>query len=329
MNSKNLIIFNKEEFSKLKKEVTKISRIGNVKLDSDEVALLKLPPKFAIRRNLNEIEMQTEIQMGMAKVRYQTHKEDLVRDIDDELDNEEIERNNKKRKKLNAEQIDELEHLEKLNAEGRRIFDPIGKCFDHGNKRATDLSENSKVNLPRPCDPQTESSIELLKRNILKSFKKCQRKYCNDKGEQKSNLTREEMRGLRKLRKRVQNNEILVLKTDKSGKLTVIDREQYTKMGIQKCSQDRKIDRCEHRSIERKINDHTKFWCRILNSGINHEHQDRIIKSKMSVSENAAPMYFLYKDHKIEGGYRPVVGGCNSDTLGLSNILSEAVESVA
>ena len=73
----------------------------------------------------------------------------------------------------------------------------------------------------------------------------------------------------------------------------------------------------------------TRFWCRILNAGINHEHQDRMNKSKLSKSENAAPMYHMFKDHKSEGGYRPVVGGCNSDTLGLSNVLSEVVESVA
>ena len=36
----------------------------------------------------------------------------------------------------------------------------------------------------------------------------------------------------------------------------------------------------------------------------------------------------MYKDHKLEGGFRPVVGGCNSDILGLSNILSELIESV-
>ena len=81
--------------------------------------------------------------------------------------------------------------------------------------------------------------------------------------------------------------------------------------------------------IERRINDHTRFWCIMLNSGVNHDHLDRIVKSKLCSSENAAPMYFMYKDHKVEGGYRPVVGGCNSDSLGLSNILSEAVESVA
>ena len=67
----------------------------------------------------------------------------------------------------------------------------------------------------------------------------------------------------------------------------------------------------------------------MLNAGSDHEHQNRIIKSKMSESENAAAMYDMYKDHKAEGGYRPVVSGCNSDTLGLSNMLSEAVEAVA
>ena len=39
-------------------------------------------------------------------------------------------------------------------------------------------------------------------------------------------------------------------------------------------------------------------------------------------------MYFMYKDHKNEGGWRPVVSGCNSNTLGLSNVLSDLVESV-
>ena len=36
----------------------------------------------------------------------------------------------------------------------------------------------------------------------------------------------------------------------------------------------------------------------------------------------------MAKDHKKEGGFRPVVSGCNSDTLGLSNALSEVVEAV-
>ena len=36
----------------------------------------------------------------------------------------------------------------------------------------------------------------------------------------------------------------------------------------------------------------------------------------------------MYKDHKSEGGWRQVVGGCSSNTLGLSNMISELLEAV-
>ena len=78
----------------------------------------------------------------------------------------------KRRKELTAEEITELEHLEILEAEGRRVFNPLDKVFDHSNKRVTDLDENCKVMLPRPCDQFTESSIEMLNRNIMKTFDK-------------------------------------------------------------------------------------------------------------------------------------------------------------
>ena len=161
----------------------------------------------------------------------------------------------------------------------------------------------------------------------MKSFESYKRKRCNEKGEQLSNLTKQEMRGLRKLKKRVKENEILILKTDKSGKIMPIKRELYEKLGKEKCKEDRKLDREDIKHIERRLNDEAKFWTKMLNSGANHDQMDRILASKICNSENIAPKYFMFKDHKIEGGYRPVVGGCSSDTLGLSNTLSEIVAS--
>ena len=70
------------------------------------------------------------------------------------------------------------------------------------------------------------------------------------------------------------------------------------------------------------------MWTRMLNYGANHNHMDRIIALKQSESENVAPKYYMAKDHKKEGGFRPIVSGCSSDTLGLSNTLSEAVVAV-
>ena len=54
----------------------------------------------------------------------------------------------------------------------------------------------------------------------------------------------------------------------------------------------------------------------------------RIKDSKITHSETSAPMYYMYKDHKKEGGWRPVMAGCNSNTLGLSNLLSDMIEAV-
>ena len=146
----------------MSKEEVKVETIGKVKLDKDEKELLKLPPKFAVRKKLNSVAMEVDSEMCMAKVRYQKKKEDLVKEFEDE----ETEENNKKRMKLKSEEIEDLEVLERLNAEARRIYDPINRIFDHAKKRVTDLNENAKVSLPKPCDPLTESSIELLKQKI-------------------------------------------------------------------------------------------------------------------------------------------------------------------
>ena len=117
--------------------------------------------------------------------------------------------------------------------------------------------------------------------NVMKTFDEYKKLTCNEIGEQQTNLTRSEQMGLRKIQKRINNHEIVVLKTDKSGKLTVMNRDEYQKIGIEKCRDDKMIDRVEHRRIERRLNDHSRYWCKMLNSGLNHDHQDRVLKSKL------------------------------------------------
>ena len=80
--------------------------------------------------------------------------------------------------------------------------------------------------------------------------------------------------------------------------------------------------------FERKINEHSKMWTKIVNAGEAHNHNNRIKNSKRIESELAASNYFMYKDHKSGGGYRPVVSGCCCNTLGLSGLLSDIVESI-
>ena len=133
---------------------------------------------------------------------------------------------------------------------------------------------------------------------------------------------------MKKLRQRIKDNEIVVLKTDKSGRLTLMNRDNYYKLGVEDSKGDRVINREEMRNIEKRTNEHMRLWCKITNAGESHDHFKRIVKSKTCNSELSASKYLMYKDHKSKDAYRPVVSGCSSNSLGLSNLLSDLVESL-
>ena len=116
-----LKIFSKSEMDKLKKEEVIVNVIGKVELDSDEIAILKLPPKFAIRKKLDDLDMRTDMEMAAAKIRYQTHKEDAFRDIEIDDEIEDMETFVKKRKLLTTEELEELKKHETLDFNIKRV----------------------------------------------------------------------------------------------------------------------------------------------------------------------------------------------------------------
>ena len=99
-------------------------------------------------------------------------------------------------------------------------------------------------------------------------------------------------------------------------------------MGKGKIEIDKKIDKSQINAVEEKINNHTRMLTKIFNMGEEHGHIKRIQETMITHSETSAPMYYMYKDHKAEPGWRPVVSGCNSNTVGISTLLSDIVESV-
>ena len=105
-------------------------------------------------------------------------------------------------------------------------------------------------------------------------------------------------------------------------------KTDYLRFSIKGVGSDRKIDRNEAKRIEKKNNDHSRFWIKMTNLGEAHGHHQRMIESKLNSSESMAPRYYMFKDHKSGRGWRPVVSGCSSGTLGLSNLISEVLESL-
>jgi hypothetical protein len=220
------------------------------------------------------------------------------------------------------------EKMEAEEAKSRQVFDPIEKTFDYRKKRVTDLTENSRVTLPKPLPISEEAGMETRRKAHMAKFNTYKEENCNQWGDQDTNLTEDESRGLKSLQKRIKNKEILILKTDKTGKLAVADRETYLEIGKLQIQGDIEIDRKEIRRIEKVLNSHSAMWCKFNNMGEAHNHKDRIWESKQTKSENLANMYLTVKDHKESLAWRKVVSGCDSDTLGLSNSVSELLEAV-
>ena len=110
---------------------------------------------------------------------------------------------------------------------------------------------------------------------------------------QTSNLTKEEKEGLESLQKRIQKKEIFVCKTDKSGKFCVVSQEEYRKMGAVHTSKDKMIKMETVTEIEKQLNGHCTFWCKMWGSGEAHGHKNRIIESKICRSRKVASMYSL------------------------------------
>ena len=97
-----------------------------------------------------------------------------------------------------------------------------------------------------------------------------------------------EKEGLKSLLKRIKNEEIMILKTDKSGRFVVTTPEKYIEMGKEHTSKDVEIDWFKMREMEKTATAHSLAWEVIWNSGEDHHHQKRIIVSRRTRSGNQA-----------------------------------------
>ena len=110
------------------------------------------------------------------------------------------------------EERKEDEALEALN---RMIYNPKEREFDNRKRRVTDMKECSRITLPRPLSTEEESRIDVRKRIQRQVYEEYRAENTDKKGEQNTNLTQKEKKGLESLLKRMAKDEIIILKTDK------------------------------------------------------------------------------------------------------------------
>ena len=223
----------------------------------------------------------------------------------------------------------EEEIAEQIEAKTRQTSDPETRRYNDQNRRVTDLQECSRVTLPRPLPTKHEAFIKIRRNAHGKIYNEYRQEFCSKSGEQRTNLTDQEERGLKKLQKKIKEDNLVILKTDKSGKFATTNLENYLRMGQEHVQKDKVITRTDIRNVETVLNCHCRAWCKIWRSGKNHGHTARIMTSKTTTSNNVASMWLALKDHKKGDKSRGIVTGCTSNSKGLSNAVSDVLEAVA
>ena len=151
----------------------KIKLVVNIKIDADERSILTLNPKFAILKKLEETSVHHDVEICLAKLRYEIQKLELWRA---ELEREESgygSGNQAKRRRI-ENQLSPKEEEEEIikEAKERQIYDPIRKRFNYTKRRATDIPENNKVKLPEEVDVKHENELGMLRDIVMSEFER-------------------------------------------------------------------------------------------------------------------------------------------------------------
>ena len=197
--------------------------------------------------------------------------------------------------------------------------------------RGTDLPFNKRIQLPKPVDEQTEVRMQMLKhrlKNVTEQY--VEKSKTKDKG----NLSSSEHKALKSLQQKVNEKEIVIYETDKSGRFSVDTMDNYKLSCEIHIRDDKEITIKDYQEIENKANTHAISWARMCQAGTAQNDDKRIRENIQATDSQPPPLYTCRKDHKevedqvIGPPTRPICGVTGSATDRLSYILSSILSEV-
>ena len=150
----------------------------------------------------------------------------------------------------------------------REVYNEVDKTLDFRKVRVTDMKDNPRVVLPPPRPPQEEAVLtakELLWNEAIQDYS---RKNCR-KGCQKTNLSKKEEAGIKKLELRKKSGEVVIIPTDKSGRMSISSRESYTKQGDVHTKGDKIVSWKEIEEAKTELVRHSKALGNVFRMGEN------------------------------------------------------------
>ena len=170
--------------------------------------------------------------------------------------------------------------------------------MDARGLRVTDYKHNSRVIFPKAQAGDKENNLEVMRAELLHHHREWVKTNCNCRGEQKPNLNSKEQAGLKNIKKRVADGDLVILPTDKSGRFGVMSMATYIKAGMVHVGDDQEVGIEERKSNQRVLNGTVSMMLKIFKVGKDSKHEGRWRESMLSNSLEACPLWLLFKDHK-------------------------------
>ena len=291
---------------------------GDVTLTDAERDLLNLGPGFMVVAPLDRQEMMVEENVSLTKIRWGKMKlgtSDLTgRQEDRELEDADDE---------------EVSLTEAIEAECRDVLSSDASCLDMRRKRATDMRGNRRVFMPGPGPALVEAEFATRSDVWDKTFARYRTANYNEAGEQRvTNLSRNQVLGLKTLSKKVAKLEVIILEADKGKTFVVTDEKTYIEMARDHIDGDEIVDTDVVKESQRVLLTTAKALANIMCSRRNYE---RCFDNSGSAALDVPNMKLLPKVHKPPGprGHlqsRPVVTAASGLSSRAGDQLSDFLE---
>ena len=288
---------------------------GNVQLSEPEKKCLALGPKYMMTPRLNREDFEVEAEMECVKQRMELWKRSEEADEDGYVDEK------------------DLEEAETDYKEKKKIYQKDEGILNMSKMVVTDAKYNTRSDPIRAAAKKEEIKIQAKRQEMMDAFDNTTVAVCDRKGYQRmENVSKIEKEGLKKLKQRKRDGEIVITTTDKSGKFAVVETDLY-KRAVQVHLSDPVITPDQMKEKETLLNRHALQIVKALRMGTHHgkteeKQEDRMNGAFMSVGGRPGPLYVLVKDHKAteEGALipptRPVCNAKGGPGARLSNLLS-------
>ena len=209
---------------------------------------------------------------------------------------------------------------------GHMVFNEAEKVLDFGNLQASRYKHNKELFLPQIEKADSEAAHQTRRFELERVFNRVVNTSSNSNSNfdrftknkhspnssqsvnsshkakkqtiSESNLTSDELNGLKSLKKRIKDGSIVICETDKSKRFAALSPSQYIQAAEVHTQKDIEIGPEQIKRLQNHVNDHVWWFNKIMNTGKNWGHDDRMAKNVVDKGEQACHMQLLIKDHK-------------------------------